>query len=1217
MIKNILKFLISTVIAFSVLLPVATADVINTLDQFTATTSPSAAITQRVFGKALRITGLTNGLTLCLDANGIVTTSGCSSSGGGSGGGTWSTTTSQVSGQLINYPNNATNIITAGGTATTSAKFWIDPNLSIGQLGNGTCTYTDPTFIICRTITQAIASASHGFVNQDVATNGLSYAGFDFQTQVGGAANMSGKHVAPFQSNGQHIGGQELGDWFSFTNTFTNTSGVLDRFYGLKVNDPDEQSAIGEEYGVWIGSMQGATSTNRYQLYTSGTSGKSKISSSLIIGGADGVSSNAPLTVFASTTAGRAWSVKSTTGVEIAALFQNATDDGALLLWDHNGNQTIQLRAAGTAPSFFNTTLGTVFGNTTMTGGYTVEDQGTLHVTGYVDAQRFVATSSIASSLPYASTTALSVSGLTSGNCVQAGTNGLLTTVGSACGSGGGAFSWTTTSNFNQTTNATTTAIWTQATPISLMASSTSEFDSATSTYFETKNNTFLATAGGNVGIGSSSPLFKLSLDGLTGSDVIGIRNTSGAVVTNDIVTSIQTYTKDASNITNRNTSYINTVDDQVDYAGIAAPTRIEFGTQSTAGGAPTTKLTVGNTNVGIGTSTPLALLHVVSTITTADTLRLQYDNLGNGGNWGIDPFISGISNGGLSFVDKQNVITPLVISNGGFLGSGTTTPRVQLSASATGFNQIEAWGQTASQAGAFRAVNDAGATGRFGVFGSAFGTANLQNHTFIASDGSTHDIIFGFGNLTELMRLQSSTGFLGIGSTSPNAMLSVAGSGYFTGIITATSTTNSSKFPYASTTAISAGTICLTGDTCRTTWPSGSGPFTVTGNLIQNNTGNAFGINIAPNFAAIESQGTTSDKTAYSIVGWNSNASPLFLARNDGASLFGTTTVADDNAVVTIAGTSTNPATRELVIKTFPAQTGNLFQIENIAATSLFKIQNNGAVVAASSIQGTQIVASANTCASNAFQYNNNAGTGMNFPTVNGVGAIALCTSSFQDLTLSGSGNSFGTSSPFLGTTLDIASTTNQVGFKGQLSLTDNSAPANLKHLVFTNLAQNLWITPSNDVFATTSVPLLSLLANGNAGFGTSSPIATTSIQSNSSVGDAFVIATSSAATIAGYDNDGHRFTSGPAPTISSCGMGSPTVTGDDQTGTITTGTAATSCTMTFAKAYRQIPVCNFNDDSSTIPGDISSVSASAVTFALGAGLSGGHLYYSCEYHR
>lgn len=74
--------------------------------------------------------------------------------------------------------------------------------------------------------------------------------------------------------------------------------------------------------------------------------------------------------------------------------------------------------------------------------------------------------------------------------------------------------------------------------------------------------------------------------------------------------------------------------------------------------------------------------------------------------------------------------------------------------------------------------------------------------------------------------------GNVGIGTTSPYAKLSVVGqtvAEYFT----ATSTTAISRFPLASTTVISAGTICLTADSCRTAWPtSGSGasfPFTTT----------------------------------------------------------------------------------------------------------------------------------------------------------------------------------------------------------------------------------------------------------------------------------------------------------------------------------------------------------------------------------------------------
>lgn len=142
--------------------------------------------------------------------------------------------------------------------------------------------------------------------------------------------------------------------------------------------------------------------------------------------------------------------------------------------------------------------------------------------------------------------------------------------------------------------------------------------------------------------------------------------------------------------------------------------------------------------------------------------------------------------------------------------------------------------------------------------------------------------------------------------------------------------------------------------------------------------------------------------------------------------------------------------------------------------------------------------------------------------------------------------------------------------------------------------------------------------LANNNfIGVGTTSPYANLSIQTGASVGDAFVIATSSTASIAGYDNGGHRFTSGPAPAISSCGTGSPTVVGDDQSGDITTGTAATACTATFSVVYVNSPMCTVTDNSLVGFADISSVSASAVTFGISSALSGGHLYYSCSYHK
>lgn len=66
----------------------------------------------------------------------------CGSGGGGSSGGTWSTTTSQVSGRLINYSNNTTDIVTVGGSATTTGAVWLDPNTLVnyfkGNVGIGT-----------------------------------------------------------------------------------------------------------------------------------------------------------------------------------------------------------------------------------------------------------------------------------------------------------------------------------------------------------------------------------------------------------------------------------------------------------------------------------------------------------------------------------------------------------------------------------------------------------------------------------------------------------------------------------------------------------------------------------------------------------------------------------------------------------------------------------------------------------------------------------------------------------------------------------------------------------------------------------------------------------------------------------------------------------------------------------------------------------------------
>ena len=89
-----------------------------------------------------------------------------------------------------------------------------------------------------------------------------------------------------------------------------------------------------------------------------------------------------------------------------------------------------------------------------------------------------------------------------------------------------------------------------------------------------------------------------------------------------------------------------------------------------------------------------------------------------------------------------------------------------------------------------------------------------------------------------------------------------------------------------------------------------------------------------------------------------------------------------------------------------------------------------------------------------------------------------------------------------------------------------------------------------------------------------------------------------------------GHIVTGGSSPSLSSCGT-SPSVSGNDTAGVITTGTGTVnSCTLTFANPYvtAPVPTANLNVNATTY---ISAVSSSAVTFSFSASSPSDKLYY------
>ena len=87
---------------------------------------------------------------------------------------------------------------------------------------------------------------------------------------------------------------------------------------------------------------------------------------------------------------------------------------------------------------------------------------------------------------------------------------------------------------------------------------------------------------------------------------------------------------------------------------------------------------------------------------------------------------------------------------------------------------------------------------------------------------------------------------------------------------------------------------------------------------------------------------------------------------------------------------------------------------------------------------------------------------------------------------------------------------------------------------------------------------------------------------------------------------------TSAPG-TPTSCGTGTPSVVGTDMRGTITTGTAATTCTLPFGTAYASAPYCVVSDNSLVGFASVTSTSTSNMILGISAALTGGKITYIC----
>jgi len=333
--------------------------------------------------------------------------------------------------------------------------------------------------------------------------------------------------------------------------------------------------------------------------------------------------------------------------------------------------------------------------------------------------------------------------------------------------------------------------------------------------------------SGGNVGIGTSSPYAKLSVAGR----VVG--------------------------------EYFTATSSTASIFPYASTTALSI---SSAGFFPGSGIWNSSGNLGIGTVSPFARLHVqqstgsnilvhTNSNVTGATSSLLFKSAGDTNDLykkaGILFERSATGNGlGALYLavngtnNSSNVTVSdarLTILEGGNVGIGTVSPNAAL----------EIGGSLAFSTGGDRTIGfDALSSNNLTIsasdnFGGIPGNLILRGGIDGDSSALGGDVFVygGTGSANGDVILANSgsgvIGRVGVGTTTPGSLFSVHGSGYISsnlfvgGTITSTSSI-ASIFPYASSTAISATTICISTD-CRTAWPVGGGgdyPFTPTTNF-------------------------------------------------------------------------------------------------------------------------------------------------------------------------------------------------------------------------------------------------------------------------------------------------------------------------------------------------------------------------------------------------
>ena len=245
--------------------------------------------------------------------------------------------------------------------------------------------------------------------------------------------------------------------------------------------------------------------------------------------------------------------------------------------------------------------------------------------------------------------------------------------------------------------------------------------DSGGTLSINTTNNQPVIFGSGNIGIGTSSPYAQMSV--------------WGSGIGADLLFNL---------VNNASTTLLSMAEDGNLNIPVSIATTTIGGGLSVAGNSGLTVLQ--NGNVGIGTMSPVANLHLFGAGTTQ--LRMSYDS-SNYQNLTVQ-------NDGSLFFAQNGGLTALALVNGN-VGIGTTSPYAKLSVAGDNWPQL------------LLSDSSAGADLKHWYASSTLGSLAF---------GTLNDSL---SILTEKMRINSN-GNLGIGTSSPSQKLSVNGNAYITG---------------------------------------------------------------------------------------------------------------------------------------------------------------------------------------------------------------------------------------------------------------------------------------------------------------------------------------------------------------------------------------------------------------------------------------------------